>query len=200
MTTNQQRILDISKKLKLSHIGSNLSCLPILEEIYSKKKPEDKVLLDGGHAHLAHEVVKSNYYELSVIEATLDLHIEHLINDYGIHCDRKHGCDASSGSLGHMGGVAIGYALADRNIDVYWIITDGSSMEGSTYEALRIIDHLKLTNIKIHCNFNGYSAVQEVDIDTLTSRLKVFNRSIRIHHTSNGEGFDGVQGHYETIK
>jgi transketolase N-terminal domain/subunit len=55
---NKDRIIQISKKLDLSHIGSNLSCLPVLEAIYKEKKPEDIVILDNAHAHLAHLVVR----------------------------------------------------------------------------------------------------------------------------------------------
>ena len=51
---NKEKILKISKKLGLTHISSCLSVLPLLEEIYAKKKPTDKVQLCGAHSHLAH--------------------------------------------------------------------------------------------------------------------------------------------------
>jgi transketolase N-terminal domain/subunit len=109
----------------------------------------------------------------------------------------KAGCDASGGSLGHGLGIGIGYALADRKRDVYVIVSEGSMMEGSSWEALRIIDDLKLTNVKIHTNFNGYSAVAKIDDITLAERMKAFVPDITVHFTKNGEGFDGIEGHYK---
>ena len=54
MTTEQNRIIEISKKHGLSHISSCLTATPILKEIYEIKKPEDLVVLDNAHAHLTH--------------------------------------------------------------------------------------------------------------------------------------------------
>src|SRR3990167_8519153 len=89
--TLRERAIEISVKMKLSHVGSVLSALPIIEEIYAKKKPEDKVVLDAGHSHVAHLVVKES---LGFLDAEKEL------SEFGIHCDRRAGCDASTGSLG----------------------------------------------------------------------------------------------------
>lgn len=192
--TNKQRILDISKNLGLSHIGSNLSCLPVLEEIYKAKEPEDIVILDNAHAHLAHLVVREFRENLAGWNA------EELIDAYGIHCDREAYCDASGGSLGHGLGIAIGYALADRDRDVYVIVSEGSMMEGSSWEALRTIADLQLDNIKIYTNFNGYSAVAEIDTNHLQERMRMFlPEKINFRLTKNGEGFEGLAGHYKKI-
>src|SRR3990167_9455273 len=103
----QKRILEISKKLGLSHVGSCTSVSSILEEIYEKKKPQDKVILSGAHAHLAHLVAKEKYEGLKNIEELIKI---------DIHCNRESGCDVSGGSLAHSG-IAIGLALANRNRD-----------------------------------------------------------------------------------
>ncbi len=201
--TNQERILAISKELDLSHIGSNLSCLPVLEEIYHKKKPEDKVILCNAHAHLSHLVVReSKMFDEDEYEKIGTGVVEDLIKQFGIHCDRKAGCDASGGSLGHGLGIGIGYALADPKRDVYVIVSEGSMMEGSSWEALRIIDDLNIENIYIHVNANGYSAVAKIDLEKLKQRLVAFldhpgSMRIKFHETDNGEGFEGVEGHYK---
>lgn len=194
--TNKQRILDISKKLGLSHVGSNLSCLPILEEIYDKKKTSDVVILDNAHAHLAHLVVMEECGESYAGEA------KELIEKYGIHCDVRAACDASGGSLGHGLGISIGYALADRTRDVYCIVSDGSMMEGSNWEALRIANDLRLSNIHVYCNFNGYTAVAERDPDKLARNMAYYAEFLVIQYrrTDNGEGFEGVAGHYLKLK
>lgn len=195
--TNKQRILAISKKLGLSHIGSNLSCLPILEEIYAKKKIEDIVILDNAHAHLAHLVVKDEWFRKQGFWLLPDM--EKVIKDRGIHCDKKAGCDASGGSLGHGIGIAIGYALANLDRSVYVIVSDGSMMEGSNWEALRIYSESKLHNLHIHCNFNGYSAVSKINLSRLEERMRTYSVYIQFHRTDNTPEFDGIEGHYKKI-
>ena len=133
----KQRILDISKRLGLSHIGSSLTAFPIIEEIYKIKKPDEKFILSNGHAHLAHLVVMNPD------------HAEELIEKYGIHCSHEAGCDASSGSLGHGISIAVGMALSDRTKNVYCMISDGECAEGSIFEALRIASEQNLTNLKV---------------------------------------------------
>ena len=184
MATKKQRILQISKKLGLSHIGSNLSILPVLEEIDSIKRPGDLVLLDGAHAHLAH-LMFTNFN-----------HAEESIENYGIHCDRRAGCDVSGGSLGHAGGIGIGLALANRLIDIYVIFSDGSMQEGSNWEALRIKKELNLKNLKCYFNFNGYSALSKIDVDDLSGKVLAFCPDAHIRLTQNTKKYDGVKGHY----
>lgn len=179
-----KRILDISYTHKLAHLGSCLSVLPILEEIYDKKKSGDKVFLSGAHSHLAHLVVREEYEELEDIEG--------LLGTYGIHCDTRAGCDSSGGSLGHLG-IAVGMAIANPNITVYAIITDGSLMEGSEMEALRIFKDRGINNLEIYCNFNNYTAVERY-IPWMIDSLEGF---LNIRETDNGIPLlKGVQGHY----
>ena len=184
--TLEERVLQISKDLKLSHIGSCTSVLPILVEIYEKKKPDEKVQLSGAHAHLAHLVVKEKYEGLK--------NIEELIKK-DIHCNREAGCDVSGGSLAHSG-IALGMALADRKRKVYLIMTDGSLGEGEEWEVMRIKGELGLDNLKIYCNINGYTATTVIDKVYLIARIKAFCPEAEIRLTKNAEGFDGVQGHY----
>ena len=147
--------------------------------------------MDNAHAHLAHLVVREKIENLTGIEKILETH--------GIHCDRKAGCDASGGSLGHALGIAIGMAMANKKRSIYVTVSDGSMMEGSNWEALRIIHDLELDQIHIHCNFNGYTAVSNYNIEYMKDRLMATARNIQIHHTSNGEGFEGLQGHYKVL-
>ena len=182
------KILAISKKLGLSHIGSNLSILPILTEIYTKLELKDKIILDNAHAHLAHLVVRGFNEE----------EIESAIKKYGIHCDKKIGCYASGGSLGHGLGISIGYALANPESTIYCIVSDGSMMEGSNWEALRLITDFKLANIHIYCNFNGYSAVAKINLEKLVARMRQFT-PIKVYYTDNTKRFEGIKGHYMKI-
>lgn len=187
----ENRILEISKKHGLSHIGSCLSVLPILKEIYEEKGANDFVLMSNAHSHLAHLVVMEYNKEVDNIEG--------LLKDYGIHCDIRAGCDASGGSLGHAIGIGIGLAIANPSHNIYCVISDGSFHEGSEMEALRIANQLSLTNLKIYANFNGYSAVAKLDLDYLERIIKGLGFPVKVYRTSNGVGFDGVSGHYVTL-
>jgi len=189
----RRRVIYISRELNLAHIGSCLSVLPVLREIYSVKGKNDIVIMDNAHAHLAHLVIKESYGMLDK-QDTIDL-----IKTVGIHCDRKAGCDVSGGSLGHGIGIGIGHAITDRKRNVYVIVSDGSMMEGSNWEALRIKDSLKLKNLKIYTNFNEYTAVAKIDRDQLARRMKAFCSDIEVRFTNNTPEFAGLAGHYMTI-
>jgi transketolase len=184
MNTNidklNKRILEISIKHKLSHLGSCFTTLPIIYEIYSKKRSEDKFVLSNGHAGLALYVVLEHFYNVDA---------EHLLETYGIHPERdiENFIDVSTGSLGLGITIATGMALANSNIKVYCIISDGESAEGSVWEALRFIDENQIKNIEIHANINGWAAYKPVDSDKLSQRLKLFLPEIKIHNTDLNE-------------
>lgn len=185
--TNKERILDISKRLGLSHIGSSLTALPIIEDIYRLKKPEEKFILSAGHSHLAHLIV------MNPDEA------ESLIRQYGIHCTVEAGCDASTGSLGHGLGIAVGMALSDRKKEVFCLISDGECAEGSIWEALRVAWEQGLWNLQVYVNANGWASYQAVDRDLLFKRLTIFWPSINFRYTEQEEPFTGLNGHYGKI-
>lgn len=185
VTSNKDIILDISKRLGLSHIGSCISILPILEEVYSKKKPEDIVQLSAAHSHLAHLVVMDPETAEEKIKKD-------------IHCNRESGCDVTGGSLAHSG-IALGMALANPKRTVYLIETDGSLQEGSAWENLRLKKLWKVDNLKVIVNMNGFTAVEAIDRDELSERLRVFCPDIDIRYTDNGEGFHDIGGHYRKL-
>jgi len=184
MNTNidklNKRILEISIKHKLSHLGSCFTTLPIIYEIYSKKRPEDKFVLSNGHAGLALYVVLEHLYNVDA---------EHLLETYGIHPERdiENFIDVSTGSLGLGITIATGMALANSNIKVYCIISDGESAEGSVWEALRFIDENQIKNIEVHANINGWAAYKSVNTEKLTKQLKSFLPEIKIHNTDLNE-------------
>lgn len=147
----KRRILEISYKHKLSHIGSCISAVDIIEEIYQTKKKDEKFILSAGHAGLA---------LYCVIEKHLGIDAESIFNHHGVHPDRCELChlDCSSGSLGHGLPIAIGMALAKRSKNVYVLCSDGELSEGSCWEAWHNVYEHKLENIQIYINSNGWGA------------------------------------------
>ena len=152
----KRRIIEISYKNKLSHLGSCLTAVDIIDEIFKIKKPEGKAILSSGHAGLA---------LYCVIEKYLGINAEKIFDHHGVHPDYCKEChiDCTSGSLGHGLPIAVGMALANRNKNVYCLISDGECSEGSIWEAIRIKIQLRLHNLKTYLNYNGWGAYKKIE-------------------------------------
>ena len=201
LTDLQKRVIDISYKLKLSHIGSCLTCVDLIGKIYETKEEDDKFILSNGHAHLAHLVVQE-----FILAGGNSFESEELIEKYGIHCDRKSGCDCSTGSLGQGLPIAVGMALADRSKMVYCMTSDGEWSEGSMWEALQTASDLELDNLWIFVNANGYSAYKKVDIERLEWKIAAFIKGnhprvsvVKADTSQYPEYLQGLEGHYHVL-
>jgi len=160
----KKRIIDLSYEHNLSHIGSCLTAVEPLYEIYSTKAARDIVVLSEGHAGLALYVILEHFEGRDAV---------FLLKKYGVHPDRdiENGIHCSAGSLGHGLGIAVGMAIADDSRVVHCLISDGESAEGSIWESLNVIDEFKIKNIVVHVNINGWSAYKKVDVVRLTQML-----------------------------
>lgn len=186
----RERIIQISKEQGLSHIGSCLSAAQVLEEIYETKRPEDIVVMDEGHAHLAHLVAEEKY---NGKEIKLPLH--------DIHCNKEDGCYVTSGSLGLAGAVSLGIAMAEPDKDIYVLTSDGALAEGIWWETLRVKVEYGVDNMKVYVNANGYSGLGEVDVDLLEKRLHAFDPSVQVRRTNSDFGeVTGIAAHYALWK
>src|SRR5215468_2875934 len=101
------RCSELLYKHKLSHVSSCLNTVDLLAEIYEKRKDNEPVILDNGHASLAHYVV---------LESKGLCNAEEMVEKHGVHAhrDMEHGIWCSNGSLGQAATVALGMALADK--------------------------------------------------------------------------------------
>ena len=194
MVNLKKRILEIAYKHKLSHLGSYLSAVGIIDEIYKSKNKEDIFILSSGHAALALYVALEKYEGKNAEELFLK-HGGHP------HRDEDNGIYCSTGSLGLGITVAVGRALANKNRKVHVLISDGESAEGSVWEALRFIQENNLTNIEVYVNVNGYAAYDKVDIKYLADRLKAFLPSINIKYTNVNQYpfLRGLNAHYHIM-
>jgi transketolase len=191
----KKRALFLSYKYKLAHLGSVLTALEILNEIFTLKQPEDRCILSQGHAGLALYVILEKY---------LGLDAEKIWLMHGTHPDRCQEChiDCSTGSLGQGLPIAVGMALADKSKKVYCLISDGECAEGSIWEALRIKKDNNISNLKIFVNYNGYCAYDYVDLRNLGDRLLAFGVERHwIKHTDSEQYpfLKGVDAHYHVM-
>lgn len=189
-----QRIIELSLKHKLSHVSSCLTAVDIINEIYSQKDKDEVFILSSGHAALALYVVMEKYQGISA---------ESLLQKHGVHpsLDKAEKIYCSTGSLGLGITVAVGYALSDRTKNVYCLISDGESFEGSVWESLNFAGNHKLVNLKVYANINGYSAYDKIDQGSLIAKLVAFLPTINIRLTDVNEypSLQGIGGHYKVL-
>lgn len=204
----EKRILEISYKYGLSHLGSCFSALPIIYEICKTSKDTDRFVLSSGHAGLALYVVLEQFYQINA---------EMLFIKHGVHPNRdvENKIDCSSGSLGQGLPIALGMALAKRSYvgcscsvndcehryNIHCLISDGECAEGSIWEALTIAENQGVQNLKIHVNCNGWGAYDPIDLNRLVKRLSDFHVQLYVHYTTV-ERFSFLKGqsaHYHVM-
>lgn len=181
----KRRIIDISYRHKLSHLGSCLTAVDIISDIYDAMNSDDLFILSSGHAGLALYVV---------LEKRLGINAEMLLEKHGIHPGRDvaNHIFCSTGSLGHGIGIAVGAALANNKRSVWCLISDGEYAEGSVHEALNFLKNNPKFNIpiSIYVNDNGYSAYKETHID--------YKQNVTICRTKSDQFpfLKGLDAHY----
>ena len=181
----RKSILDISTESGHGHIPTCFSVVEIMYAVYStiKHDPEnpswderDIFILSKGHASLAHYTVLAHfgYFDMQSVYSYGSFG-----TDFGCHADRLKvpGIEASTGSLGHGIGLAVGMALAlkikGNSRRVYALIGDGELNEGSVWEATMVATNLKLNNLTIIYD-NNMSHSRGLQIHNPVERFKAF--------------------------
>jgi transketolase len=188
-----KRLLEISYKNKLHHLGSYFSSLDTMDEIFSEMSDNDIFILSNGHAAVALYVTIEKYHSINA---------EELLSDLGEHPkrDEQRKIYCSTGSLGMGITVAVGRAISNRKRNVYCMISDGECYEGSVWEALQYAEEAELDNLKIYVNANGYAAYREVNLKNLENKLKAFNSNIQFKKTKvEYFGLSGISAHYDQL-
>lgn len=198
----KSRIIDVSYKHNLSHLGSNLTAVDIINDIYEARAPsqwkpgwDEKFVNDSGHSGLAQYVVLEKF---GYCEA------EEMFLKHGVHpnADIDNGLYVSTGSLGMGIGISLGLALANREKNVYCLTSDGASNEGVFWESLRVAHEQKLSNLKVYLNANGFGAYEAISTAKLEKRIQAFGFPVDIRWTNMigyPEWLQGLGGHYVTM-
>jgi transketolase N-terminal domain/subunit len=189
----KQRILDISKKFKLSHIGSCLGTIETLQKIYSEIAADEFFCLGNSHAALGLYVILEDVYGLDA---------EELYEKYGTHASRNISDKiyVTGGSLGLVEPIALGLALSNPNKNVYLTSSDGGAMEGSFWETLRYKADHNIDNLKWYVICNGWGAYSPINIAHLEKRIGIFDNQVKIIKiNSDFNEFKGLDCHYTTL-
>jgi len=164
----RRRILDVSQAVGALHIAPSFSCLELVDTIYmglmrrtGNPDNSDTFLLSKGHGSPALYCVLE---ELGIIPRT---YLDNLCKpgwplathpDYGTP-----GIEASTGSLGHGLGLAVGMGYADKMAglkrDIYVVMSDGELMEGSVWEAFMTAPSFGVTNIIAAVDLNDFQSL-----------------------------------------
>jgi transketolase len=192
MNKLHDRIIEISKKHHLAHLGSSLTAVNIIDEIYQLKKDDEPFILSCGHCGLALYIILEKYYGFDANK----LYLKHGTHP---HRDFEDKIYCSTGSLGMGLGIAVGMALADRSKNVYCLISDGEAFEGLIWESANMIRRYKVSNLKVYCNWNGYSAYSNVELWMMSNLMKIMpNINMKVDKVER-YGLTGLSAHYITL-
>ncbi len=213
----RKTIVDITFTAGGGHIGGSLSQTDILVALYYKylnidpKKPRwedrDRMILSKGHGGLGWAAILG---EKGYFDKTLLKNFNKTGSPFGMHLDmlKVPGCDASTGSLGHGLGIAVGLALgakmAGKKYRTYCVMGDGELCEGSVWEAAIIGAFHKLDNLTAFVDRNNLmidGPTEEItQLDNLNDKFASFGWEVlRI----DGHDFNAIGGAIEkaqTIK
>jgi transketolase len=164
----RRRILDISQQVSALHVAPAFSCLEIVDTIYHELMrwgadghSADTFLMSKGHGCIAQYVILEDLGILRTEDldryctagGRLGAH-----PDYGVP-----GIAASTGSLGHGLGMAVGMAYADRLLgadrSVHVLLGDGEMQEGSIWEAFMMAANLRLDRLVAFADVNDFQGL-----------------------------------------
>lgn len=163
------RIVEISYNNHLSHIGSCLNVVDLIDIVFKLKHKNDIFVLSAGHSAVALYAVIEKYKKIKIYDKIKSIHPDKP-SDPNI--------SMSTGSLGQGLPIAAGMALASKNKNIYCLISDGEAAEGSIWETLRIVKDQNINNITIILSANGYGAYDTIDAERLKERISGFGYKV----------------------
>ncbi len=208
----RRRILDISQKVGALHIAPAFSCLEVVDACYhglmraapAAGKSPDTFLMSKGHGCMAQYVVLEDIGVLPTSDLDAYCTADGIL---GAHPDYGNpGIEASTGSLGHGLSMAVGMAVAERNIAgkggvpgaVYCVLSDGELQEGSTWEAILMGSTLGLTNLVAIVDNNDFQSLGRTSethpsFYPLVEKLEAFGwESIEVNGHDAGAVYEAV--------
>ena len=167
----RRRILDISQQVAALHVAPAFSCTEIVDCMYNgmmrwndQRQSPDVFLMSKGHGCMIQYVILEEMGVLSRRDLDLYCKPEGRLGahpDYGLP-----GIAASTGSLGHGMGLAVGMAYAERlqkrDGHIFLVLSDGECQEGSTWEGAMMAGNLKLDNLIATVDMNDFSGLERM--------------------------------------
>lgn len=205
MTNLHQKALAIKRQILQSsfdahacHIGSALSCVDIMVELFYKRLKKDDIFLFSKASGVA-----TYYAILSDLGHFPKEKIAEYLHDYPLPSKEVPQVIHSCGSLGHGLPVATGIAYANRDKQVYVLISDGEVQEGTFWESILFKKQHKLDNLTVIVDWNKYQAMGKIE-DILDIPWDfVMSMGIEVVCTTKGQGVsflqDKAESHYMNL-
>lgn len=188
----RKTILTASYKSKACHIGSALSCVEILVDIYfNKLKKNDIFIFSKASGVVALYAVLA---EKGIIPKKK---VAYYLKKYPLPNRRVPGVTINGGSLGHGLPQAIGMALMNKKRNIYILMSDGELQVGTTWECLLFIKQHKIENVKIYVDNNKFQACGAVENILGPPYDFLKKRGFKIIETIKGKGIDFMENRFE---
>lgn len=167
----RRRILDISQQVTALHIAPAFSCVEMVDALYNgvmRRQANgayaDVFLMSKGHGCMIQYVILEEQGVLT--RGDLDSYCKPE-GRLGAHPDfGTPGVAASTGSLGHGLGIAVGQAFAEKlkktDVQIFCVMSDGEFQEGSTWEAMMTAANLRLSNLTVLMDNNDFSGLERM--------------------------------------
>ena len=188
-------ILNASFEAKACHLGSSLSCVEILVDLFYDTLKEKDVFVFSKASGAA------TYYAILADKGFFPKEkLAQYLHDYPEASKEVPGVTHSVGSIGHGLAVATGLALADRTKRVFVLLSDGELQEGVTYESALVARQHNLTNLYVIVDDNSLQACGAVkDILDLETAYEFYQKTFpnfKRVKTVKGQGVDFMEGDY----
>ena len=129
------------------HFGGSFSCIEILISLFDdvlKNDEDNKFVMSKGHACWPYYVLLQELGHKPLLEG---------------HPHIGNGVNYTTGSMGHGMPATLGMALArkiqNRRGQLYVLIGDGESQEGTTWESMLIAKRFNIGNLTVIVDMNG---------------------------------------------
>ena len=175
-TRARREILRMTSKSGASHVGSALSVVDILSQLYSgfanihpenvKDENRDIVIVSKGHsaAALYSVLALQNFFPMNWLDGYCqdDGFLGGHVTSKGIP-----GVELSTGSLGHGfpygAGIALSRKLDNLAGNVYIVMSDGECDEGTTWESAMLANHHELKNLTVIVDRNRIQSLGDTE-------------------------------------
>lgn len=189
----RRKVLTMIHRAQTSHIASNFSVTDIATVLYENLKEEDEVVWSKGWA------AATIYYFLAKQGKIPYADLDKFPNPpyLGLAETTVTGVHVSGGSVGHGLPVAVGMALAKKRAgekgNVYCIMSDGETNEGTTWESAAFAAHHKLNNLIVIVDHNQFQAMGKTE--------DILDINIGLAFSGFGWNTIGIDGHdFEAIE
>ncbi len=153
------KILGLYNQAHAGHIGCSLSCIDLMiGTLVLRKRPQDMFLLSKGHAAASLYVCLNHLGEIS--DEVLATYYQNGTTLPAHPAPNQHaGIPFATGSLGHGLPIGTGAAHAGKligdNSQVFVLMSDGETNEGTTWEAAHFAVQHGLDNLIVLIDRNG---------------------------------------------